>query len=316
METAIGGYFGLELNNSKKHFHENALRLNTARCCLEYILRVRKYRKIYIPFYTCEVIIEPIKRLGLEYEFYAIDEQLEPLFNKIIGPNECFLYTNYFGIKQSTVENVSNNYKNIIIDNSQAFYAPATLNVDTFYSARKFFGVADGAYLYTDKLLDMEFPKDISFERMSHLLKRLDIGAEAGYADFSANDHVLTGEPIKEMSNLTSAILKSIDYETAKEQRIKNFNYLHGILGKDNLLTIDIADDIVPMVYPFRIKDLQLRERLISHKVFVAKYWPNVLEWCNADQLEYSLAQEIIPLPVDQRYSKKEMMKIIEIITR
>ena len=49
---AIGGYFELELRKGK-HYHENALRLNSARNAFEYILRVRNYKKIYIPYYTC-----------------------------------------------------------------------------------------------------------------------------------------------------------------------------------------------------------------------------------------------------------------------
>ena len=73
----IGGYFGLELNNSE-HYHNDALRLNTARNCFEYVLRARQYKKVYIPYYTCEVMLEPINKLGLQYEFYQINELLEP----------------------------------------------------------------------------------------------------------------------------------------------------------------------------------------------------------------------------------------------
>ena len=40
------------------------------------------------------------------------------------------------------------------------FYAKPIHGNDTFYTCRKFFGVPDGAYLYTDKLLDEEFSKN------------------------------------------------------------------------------------------------------------------------------------------------------------
>ena len=38
MDTAIGGYFELELRNGA-YYHKDAIRLNTARNCFEYILR-------------------------------------------------------------------------------------------------------------------------------------------------------------------------------------------------------------------------------------------------------------------------------------
>ena len=73
----IGGYFSLEINEGQE-LHGQALRLNAGRYALEYILKARKYRKVFIPYYICESILQPIKRLGLEYEFYHINEQLEP----------------------------------------------------------------------------------------------------------------------------------------------------------------------------------------------------------------------------------------------
>ena len=52
MDTkAIGGYFELELPNGKSTFFgENYIELNSARNCLEYILRAKKYTKIHLPF--------------------------------------------------------------------------------------------------------------------------------------------------------------------------------------------------------------------------------------------------------------------------
>ena len=99
MIDAIGGYFGLELR-SGEHYHKNAIRLNTARNCFEYVLRARGYRKVYIPYYTCDVMLEPLKKLHVEYEFYPIDINLEPKNDIVLNEGEAFLYTNYYGLKQ------------------------------------------------------------------------------------------------------------------------------------------------------------------------------------------------------------------------
>jgi hypothetical protein len=143
------------------------------------ILRAKKYNKVYLPFYTCDVMLEPITKLNLDYEFYFIDSNFVPIFNySNVQENEVFVYNNYFGICDEQTREVAAQYKNLIIDNSQAFYSKPIKGVDTFYSPRKFFGLPDGAYLYTDKLLDYNLEKDISYERCEHLLGRIDTTAE------------------------------------------------------------------------------------------------------------------------------------------
>ena len=175
----FGGYFELELNN-KPLFHKNAIALNSGRNSFEYILLANEYKKVYIPFYTCEVILEPLLRNNIEYEFYYINENLEPIFdyNKLYD-NIAFLYTNYFGLKNNFIKSISGNCTNLIIDNSQSFFSLPKLNEDTFYSPRKFFGIPDGGYVYCKKRLYKTLEFDIkSIERMGHLLKRLAFNAQ------------------------------------------------------------------------------------------------------------------------------------------
>ena len=314
--NAIGGYFELELRQSG-HYHQKAVRLNTARNSFEYVLRSRQYSKVYIPYYTCEVMLEPIDKLGIEVEFYHINESLEPISTPLLKKNEAFLYTNYFGLKQQFVKHLAEVYGNqLIVDNAQAFYAEPIQGIDTFYSARKFFGVPDGAYLYTDKELTQELEQDVSSERMSHLLKRIDLGAEAGYQDFRKNDDSLCHQPIKRMSKLTDAILCGIDYESAKQKRRLNYAVLDKVLKDSNRIHLELDDEAVPMVYPYWTNDALLRQKLIANKVFVATYWPNVKEWTKERMLEFELAETVIPIPVDQRYGMKEMKLIEDIVLK
>ena len=302
MIDAIGGYPELELRKGE-HYHKGALRLNTARNCFEDILRARRYTKVYIPYYTCEVMLEPLIKCKVAYEFYHINEQLEPVETILLKPSEAFLYTNYYGLKQQCVERLAQTYdKRLIVDNAQAFFAPPLEGIDTFYSARKFFGVADGAYLYTDKLFDIELEQDQSFGRMSHLLIRADIGAEAGYADFRKNDDSLCGEPIKKMSRLTEKILCSIDYESMKLERRRIYEQLYKQLNQTNLLSIILDDMCVPLAYPYLTKDSTLRQKLITERIYIPMYWPNIgnnigLEsWLKSNLLSIPLKSQILSI--------------------
>ncbi len=313
---AIGGYFSLELPMSEE-FHKDALRLNTGRNCLEYILRARKYNKVYIPYYTCEVILEPFKKLNIQYEFYHIDILLEITNRITLEENEALLYTNYFGLKQRYIEKLAEEYgPHLIVDNTQAFYAKPLEGVDTFYTCRKFFGVADGAYLYTDKLLEEEFEQDESYDKMAHLLKRIDLSAEQGFADFRKVDAGLNNKPIRRMSKLTQRIMQSIDYKEIAARRRVNFEMLNKSLSVSNTLELSLDNDAVPMVYPLLTKRKGLRAELIDKKAFVAYYWPNVLDWTASDDVEYFLAYQMIPLPIDQRYNEEDMKRVIEIVNQ
>lgn len=312
--SAIGGYFSLELNN-RNEYHTNAIRLNTGRNALEYILRVKLYNKIYLPYYTCDVLLEPIKKLALLYEFYSIDEKFEPIFDfSLIKEKECFLYTNYFGIKDDFISYLKTICTNLIIDNAQAFYSKPLDFIDTFYSPRKFFGVPDGAYLYINKFINKELETDISYTRFDSLLRRIDVNAEDGYSFFIKNDKSLSNMPILKMSKLTQKILSSIDYHSVAMSRRENYNYLYMNLQQLNQIDFKLNPNQVPMVYPFYTHNINLRSRLIRERVYTAQYWNNVLNWVDNNRIEYKFTTNIIHLPIDQRYTQNDLEKIVKII--
>ena len=56
-QKAIGGYFSLELPyNEYGEYHRDAIRLNTGRYCLEYVLRVKKVHEKYIYHIICVML--------------------------------------------------------------------------------------------------------------------------------------------------------------------------------------------------------------------------------------------------------------------
>lgn len=311
---AIGGYFELELPKGKE-YHEDALRLNSGKNCLEYILRVRKYSKVYVPYYTCEVVLVPFNNLGVEYEFYHINDQLEIACEILLKDGEALLYTNYFGLKQRYVEELTKRFgKQLIVDNTQAFFANPINGVDSFYTCRKFFGVPDGAYLYCDTSLNVELEQSVSYNRFEHLLKRIDLSSEEGFADYHKNEDELESQPIRTMSNLSQRLMQGIDYNEVVKKRRTNFEFLHSVLGDTNNFSLPLSGDAVPMVYPFLTVDNTLKQKLISKKIFVATYWPNIFDWCKEGDEEYNFAKYACFLPIDQRYGVVDMKIIIEII--
>lgn len=313
LNKPIGGYFELESNNLGSIYHDKAIAVNSARNALEYILLLNDYKKIFIPYYTCDVILQPLKRLNINFEFYHLDNNFFPILDSYLE-NEVILYVNYFGLMNTIIDSLKEKFNNLIVDNAQAFFTRPLKGVSTFYSPRKFFGIPDGGFLYTTENMKIEdIQQDVSFNRCSHLLKRIDLSPEEGYKDFLQNDAKLDSLPICKMSRLTTSLLSQIDYYVVEKVRKENFNYLHKKLKKFNELNIELSSDAVPMVYPLLISNgKDLKKKLINYRIFVATYWPDVLERVSKDSFEAYLVNNLIPIPIDQRYGKTEMDFILE----
>jgi len=317
----IGGYFSLETNEGWG-YHNEALRLNSGRYALEYILKARKYKKLYIPYYICDSVLQPIKRQGIEYEFYHINEAFEPIDNIQSKDEEAVLYVNYFGLKNDYASSFCYVHRNTILDQTQAFYSEKgnkynsnKYNCDTFYSCRKYFGVSDGAYLYTNCLLDEQLPLDESFDRMIYLTKRIDKSPQEAFNDFQINEKKISSIGLRRMSRLTESIMQGIDFTSKANKRINNFHYLDKNLRESNRFKWAMNYETIPMVYPYYIENGErLRKHLIDNQIFCAQYWPNVLQWCKPEEWEYQLTQNLVCIPIDQRYGENEMQHILNTI--
>jgi len=309
----IGGYFELELAR-KKEYHRDAIKLNSGRNAFKYILHAQNINKVYIPALICNSVIEPLIGLEISYEFYNVDEKYEILQEILLEENERLLYPNYYSLKSIYIQKLAKQYgERLIIDNTQSFFEKPIECIDTIYSPRKYFGVCDGGYLYTKKYLEEDLDRDVSYNNAFHLLGRADISASDFYDKYQESEERVAEKQIRKMSKLTSKILSSIDYESVKRIRERNFHYLHGELCKHNQICIDMSTNL-PFMYPLMIDDGELRNKLISNKIYVAKYWTEVLDRKQSSESERELVNKIIPLPIDQRYGLNDMKRIVEII--
>lgn len=309
----IGGYFGLELDEERE-YHDTGVALNSASNALRASLLANDFTKVYVPHYTCQVVIDALKDVGLDYSFYEINVNFEPATFPEIGPSEAFLYTNYWGLKESCVRKITKIYDNAIIDNAQAFYSSHCENAISLYSCRKFFGVPDGGYIYGEAINATRYPRDVSYDCADHLLQRVDSGPEEGYASYQANEQRVAQKPIARMSRLTQRIMRSIRYRKVAERRHSNFAYMNEQLQHKNELT-NLSTEAVPLAYPFATKQGEkIRTELISRRVYVPQYWPSVLNRCRPSSTAHWLAKHVIPLPIDQRYSTQDMDRVLRIV--
>jgi len=296
----IGGYFGLECGRAS--CPQDGVRLNSGRNAIRLAARAYGAKTAFLPRYTCPVVKAALVDEGCEVREYGLDARMMPAESL---PADAFVVcNNYFGVMGRNVAELATHYRNLIVDNAQAFYAKPVGRAAA-YSPRKFFGLPDGGIAVGEGLSAEGLDLDHSSARCSHLLKRHDLGAAAGYDDFHREGAQLEHAPILRMSPLTETLMGNVDYAGARERRLKNFAILHEKLQSS--FPFAMSDDDVPMVYPLVTDDAGLRARLIAEKIYVATYWPDVV---GCDRLRDS----ILPLPIDQRYGEEDMNRILEVI--
>jgi dTDP-4-amino-4,6-dideoxygalactose transaminase len=161
----------------------------------------------------------------------------------------------------------------------------------------------------------VDFPEDDTSDHDGHLYTRKEFGAEAGFKEFQENERKLDNQPIRSMSVKTKEILAHIDYELVVNRRRANWQYLHSLFQERNHLSLPGLDSFAcPMVYPFMVEEgEELRRKLIEGKIFVAKYWPNVMD-DGIHKTEFLLSNQIVAIPCDQRYQEEDMERIVELL--
>lgn len=312
MMKEIGGYLELDRFTGNM-LYDDSVKLNCGRNALEYLIITKQIRKMFVPKFMCNSNDEVLKKHNIEVKYFSIGLDFKPII-KNRNDDEWLYLVNYYG-------QLSNNYieslgKNVIVDNAQAYFQKPIDGYDTVYACRKFFGVSDGAILYTDGKLE-NLPQDESHNRMDFILGRFERPANEFYQEYVNNNERFFGEPLKRMSKLTENLLHGIDYELVKNRRTENFGYLHRKLKTVNKLNLIIPEGA--FMYPLYIDNGDaVRKKLQAKKIYVPTLWPDVFSLCGENELEYDMAKNILPIPVDQRYRIEDMeymiKKVVEIL--
>lgn len=260
------------------------IRLNLGRNCLRYIIRLYGIKEIYVPFYICKSVYHAINKEGCKIKIYHINENFLPT---ISFPDESYiLYVNYFGMCDDNCRKMVSQYPNVIIDNTQAFYSEVK-GVAGFNSLRKFFNVQNGAFLYTDEVLNQTFDEDSL--SLNHKTIQQD------YEQFLRNELILDNEDIKLISSKVSAVLQKIDFERDKENRLNNFWRLKNLFKDYNSISLTPKENEIPFCYPLSTKEKSIIEKLKSTKIPFLSLWGEI----PSDMPEHKFLNNTVALPLD-----------------
>lgn len=308
-----GGYIEFERFKGEI-LHLDGIALNSGRSCLGYLFEAKAIKKIYLPYFLCKAVKNTAWKYNVKTKFYHIDREFKPIIEFEVHDDEILFMVNYYGqLNEEYVRHSIGKYKNIILDNAQNYFSSPIVGAHTIYICRKFFGVPDGAFLFTSFDNVREYERDIVNDRMQYLLGRFEENASKFYKGYQYSNEYFEGKPVRRMSLISENILRVLDYENIKVRRNENWEYVSERLSKYNRLRPVKSEG--PFAYPLLIPDgMEVRKKLADKLVYVPTLWPNVIKECAVETVEHEYASNLLPIPIDQRYSLKDMEAMCEII--
>jgi len=318
----IGGYFGFDLP-CHPELYPDAIRFQSGRAAIRAVIEGASIRKMLLPAYVCDSVIKAVADAGAAAEFYALDEALYPKdLPHPLPEHSAVLYVDYFGLCRNNVRRLlgENPGNSLIIDNSQALFAPHEDVLATIYSPRKFAGVPDGGLLTTAPSLNVAVPEEedrASLERMRSLLLRMAYCAREGYADFQQIAVSLKDTTPLRMSRLTRRLMQSIAWEQVGKKRRENFRAIAQKLDAINDTQWTLGEQDVPMCYPLTLRGCaakQIRDELLARNIFVPVYWQDALPRVSAGTVEATLLYNTFFLPIDQRMERAQVESLGDLV--
>lgn len=312
----FGGFIELEIpaTDSSGAWHTEALCLQNGRSCLHFILQQIKPAKIFLPAWCCDALVEPLLLNKIPYEFYLLGKDLLPEKEIRLQENEYIIAINYAGIFSHHADVLYALYGNrLILDNTQAFFEKGFRDCFSFNSARKFFGLADGAYLYSPEDFSgktKQLPRNIPVAP-EHLILRRQGEQERAYEYYQRYEESMSCE-LKLVSTDSEKLLNSIDYAAAAKRRQENFEVYHRVLGEGNLLDLPAAGESVPHFYPYLPAVVTDRRKLAAEGIFIPVFWKEALQRVPENSFEAQLVSRLLPVPLDHRYQAEECREVAE----
>lgn len=317
---AIGGYFGLQFDAPRTVFPSasgslpswlaHGLAVQSGRVALALALPSSP-ATLWLPGYFCPPVARALSATGWRLAPYALGEDWGAPEDVQPEAGDRVLLVDYFGLSGEAVRRHVARFgaERVIVDASLALFARPLPGVPTAYSPRKFVGLPDGGVLAHDAAVELAPPDEaLSALRSRHLLLRAAGDVQGGRKPYAEAEASLDRDLApRTMSLLTRRLLEAVDFGTAAERRIRNFDRLAAGLRALGFRPLPRPVDAVPLCCPVPGLDpATARPRLAAEGVFCAAYWPGVALLPD-DVHGQQLAESTTFLPCDQRYDDDDI---------
>lgn len=119
------------------------------------------------------------------------------------------------------------------------------------------------------------------------------------------------------MSEFAEFLMRCVNTKTIIKRRKENADQLKYYLDCKGIEMRAFSKTECPLVYPIRVTDRdKFRRYLMTNNIYCAVHWP--FDGCQPDDRKMARknAEELISLPIDQRYGSEEIAYLCEIIDK
>lgn len=325
--------------------YHNVFWFDSGRSALKHISsHLKQDDEVLLPEFICESVSGCF--LPEKTGYYRINNDftvnVDDLKTKISHKTRLIFVMHYFGALQpwkslQEIRQLADQHNCVIVEDTthSVFSQRSTIGDYMVCSIRKWMPIPRGGVLYyhsdrkdlpnADKLALTvpDYPKSNDNGRVyGMVLKDMYLHDGPNYnADyrkiFAASENRIDCQTgIGMMSDFSRFIASCVSIESLKHRRRKNYDFLYHHLVQHGIRpAIAFSASDIPLVYPLRVCNRNsFRAYLMNQNIFCAVHWPfdNVQRVCRPFAIKN--AEELISLPIDQRYQDIHMRYLTEMI--
>jgi hypothetical protein len=297
-------------------------------------LKLKGVNQFYFPAFVCPAVIECAQKLNLNYSYYPVKKDLS--IDVQPKRNSAVLIIHYFGWENASVidlrklvdENIF-----LIEDASQSSLSPWVQRIQrssiVLTNARKFGPIPVGAWCSSDKalahpnraLLNQIEQTILAAKQKTVYLNQLHFTRDSRIETQIQNEFQKLEIILSNLNQSVSLpktylnLMSRVNWALYSEIRRKNWSQLFLLLPENmTKLNTQLKPDIVPLGLPICLENRdKIREKLKVKGIFCPIHWqlPQDVDPRYFPDA-FALSQEILTLPVDQRYGSTEMQYLMK----
>ncbi len=300
-----------------------------------------KHKKALLPALCCESMVSPFTMNGYEVEFYRLNgdctADVKDIENKLTNES-VFLYMSYFGVKPLSDKTLCSlkekfNGAKFVEDrthNPLHRIGEGTFGADaTVISIRKWLSIADGGLLFTTDCFDNNYLFENSFANIrknamqlkSEYLKNGDEALKSKFRELlnEASELLDVSNNAYVMTESSKELLNKVDFDKILTDRQRNAKILAEELaplcemGKIKFISQKPQNSTI--YFPVIVDDRDsVQSQLAKKSVFCPVIWPLPEGAEGVCENSKYIAENMLAIPCDQRYSAEDMLTVAKAI--
>lgn len=336
-------YFWKTVNNGES-FNDNFSTfkfLRSGRDALRFIAKALSPVKktVFMPALCCSCMPEPFLDENYEIIYYKLTSDFKVNIEDVLSklkPNSIFLFMNYFAIpslNKDDLEKIARfqNGVTTIEDITHDFLKRGieTFDADiTVCSIRKWFAIPDGGMLFSKvNLPEITIEQDTFFaDKRISAMKRKSMYLLNGEMEeknqfraelTEANQYIDTVKNIGAMDDKSMNFIKHIDLAHMYKIRLKHCIYLYDKLsGLNGMRLIGRESSESTLYLPILVEQQSdVQKKLAERGIYAPVIWPLPELAQGVCKIADDVANHMLGIPCDHRYTHEEIKKMVQIIT-